>query len=133
MAVPLTGRRLIGFMAAALAFLALVACSPAAPAATPTKAPAASTPAGSAAPTATSAPAKTATPAAAAATRPASVKPLDPPITIKIGVTGAIGDGLFRIADAKGYFAAEGLKPEYVPFRSATEMVAPLGVGDLDM
>ena len=38
----------------------------------------------------------------------------------------------FFIADAKGYFSAEGLALELTSFDSGAKMVAPLGTGDLD-
>ena len=36
------------------------------------------------------------------------------------------------IADRRGYFAEEGLKVEFIDFDSVSNMVAPLGVGQLD-
>ncbi|MDP2726849.1 MAG: ABC transporter substrate-binding protein [Dehalococcoidia bacterium] len=109
--------------------LLAAACTPAtAPTPTPTKA------ATSAAVTATKPPAEPTKPGAVAATptlKPA-VKPLDPPVTLKLGGTGSVSEGMLYMADAKGYFLEEGLKVEFVRFRSATEMVAPLGTGELD-
>ncbi len=110
-------------------FLALVsACSPAsAPTPTPTKA----------APV----PAVTATKPAAEATKPAPVstpiakpaaKPLEPPVSVKVGGAGSLTEAFLYIADAKGYFVEEGLKVEFIRFRSASEMVAPMGTGELD-
>ncbi len=121
-----------------LAFLVLVAvaCAPtAAPTPSPTKA--APPPAATAAKPpgeATKPPAEATKPAAAAtpASKPA-VKPLDPPVTVRIGSTTSLTDGFFYIADAKGYFAEEGLKAEFVQFRTAGEVVAPLGTGELDV
>lgn len=111
-----------------LAVLA-VAC---APAAAPT-----------AAPTKTGAPAATATKPAAEPTKPvattptaapqAAVKPLDPPVTVKIGGAGSLAEAFVYIADAKGYFAQEGLKPEFIRFNTAAQMIAPMGTGELDV
>ena len=125
-----------------LAFLVLLtaACAPtAAPTPTPIgKAPTAAPAPTKAAPEPTK-PAAVATPTTppkAAAVTPASkpaVKPLDPTVTVKIGSTTSLTDGFFYIADAKGYFAEEGLKAEFVRFRTAGEVVAPLGTGELDV
>src|SRR5882757_2326012 len=52
--------------------------------------------------------------------------------TVRVGIVGASSDAPFFIADAKGYFAAEGLTVELMPFDSGAKMVAPLGTGDLD-
>ena len=52
---------------------------------------------------------------------------------VKIGVTNASSDIPIYIAEDKGFFAAEGIAPDYVFFRSATDMVAPLATGDLDV
>ena len=52
--------------------------------------------------------------------------------TVRIGIVGASSDAPFFIADAKGYFSAEGLTVELMPFDSGAKMVAPLGTGDLD-
>lgn len=55
------------------------------------------------------------------------------PATVTIGVTNASSDVTFYIADKMGFFAQEGLKPEYILFKSGTEMVAPLGNNQLDV
>jgi NitT/TauT family transport system substrate-binding protein len=52
--------------------------------------------------------------------------------TVRVGIVGASSDAPFFIADAKGYFAAEGLTVELMPFDSGAKMVALLGTGDLD-
>jgi NitT/TauT family transport system substrate-binding protein len=52
--------------------------------------------------------------------------------TVRVGIVGASSDAPFFIADAKGYYAAEGLTVELMPFDSGAKMVAPLGTGDLD-
>src|SRR5258708_7513758 len=52
--------------------------------------------------------------------------------TVRVGIVGASSDVPFFIADAKGYFAAEGLTVELMSFDSGAKMVAPLGTGDLD-
>lgn len=52
---------------------------------------------------------------------------------VRIGVTNASSDVAFHIGDDRGFFAEEGLAPEYIPFKSATDMVAPLATGQLDV
>jgi NitT/TauT family transport system substrate-binding protein len=52
--------------------------------------------------------------------------------TVRVGIVGASSDAPFFIADAKGYFSAEGLTLELTSFDSGAKMVAPLGTGDLD-
>ncbi|MDP2663120.1 MAG: hypothetical protein Q8R28_20580, partial [Dehalococcoidia bacterium] len=106
--------------------LLAAACAPAATL-TPTpipKVPASTAVPAKAAPT-TQSPAGTPKPAAATPTAPpkAAVKPLDPPVTVKVGGTGSLTEGFLYIADAKGYFTDEGLKAEFVRFGSATQMV----------
>jgi NitT/TauT family transport system substrate-binding protein len=57
-------------------------------------------------------------------------------LTAWVVVDGAraetVRDAPFFIADAKGYFSAEGLALELTSFDSGAKMVAPLGTGDLD-
>src|SRR5664279_2197625 len=53
--------------------------------------------------------------------------------TVRIGVTNASSDVAFHISDDRGFFAEEGLAPEYIPLKSATDMVAPLATGQLDV
>lgn len=52
---------------------------------------------------------------------------------VSVGVTNAASDIALFIADAKGYFAEEGLEVEFVGFDSAAKMIAPLGSGQLDV
>ncbi len=126
------------WMALLVVLLVAGACTPAAtPTPTPIgKAPPAPTAAKPAAEPTKPAPAATATvapkPAAAATPAPKpAVKPLAPIVTVKIGGTGSLTEAFLYIADAKGYFAEEGLKAEFVSFRTAADMVAPLGTGEL--
>jgi NitT/TauT family transport system substrate-binding protein len=60
----------------------------------------------------------------------ASVLPL-PAETIVVGATSSTSDAPIYIADKKGYFQAEGLDVKVVNFRSAADMVAPLGAGQI--
>jgi NitT/TauT family transport system substrate-binding protein len=52
--------------------------------------------------------------------------------TITVGATSSTSDAPIYIADHKGYFRAEGLDVKVVNFRSAADMVAPLGAGQLE-
>jgi len=60
----------------------------------------------------------------------ASVLPL-PAETIAVGATSSTSDAPIYIADKKGYFQAEGLDVKVANFRSAADMVAPLGAGQI--
>src|SRR5471032_1667672 len=52
---------------------------------------------------------------------------------VRVGVMDALTMTPLFIAAAKGYFKDEGLDVEFVQFDSATNMVAPLGQGRLDV
>ncbi len=56
-----------------------------------------------------------------------------PLTTLRVGVIASVSDAGFFIPVDKGYFAEEGLAVEFIPFRSASDMIAPLGVGQLDI
>jgi NitT/TauT family transport system substrate-binding protein len=104
--------------------LALAACTPAAapaPAAKP-----ATPPAPAAVPPAATA----ASPAASTAAGPA-VQPLSPPVAVKTGSTGLVGDGGFFAALARGYFTEEGLDVELIPLRNSSESLPSLAIGEL--
>ena len=50
---------------------------------------------------------------------------------VAVGATSSTSDAPIYIGDKKGYFQAEGLQVKVINFRSAADMVAPLGAGDL--
>ena len=52
---------------------------------------------------------------------------------VRVGTMGNSSDAGFFIADAKGYFRAEGTRIPFVPFDGAAQMMAPLGIGELDV
>jgi len=52
--------------------------------------------------------------------------------TVTVGATNSTSDAPIFIADRKGYFRAEGLDVKVVTFRSAADMVAPLGAGQIE-
>lgn len=51
---------------------------------------------------------------------------------VTVGAASTTSDAPIYIADHKGYFRAEGLEVKVTNFRSAADMVAPLGTGQLD-
>jgi NitT/TauT family transport system substrate-binding protein len=53
--------------------------------------------------------------------------------TVKVGVISSLSMAPFYIADRLGYFKDEGLNVQFVQFDSVTNMVAPLGVGQIDV
>jgi NitT/TauT family transport system substrate-binding protein len=54
------------------------------------------------------------------------------PIDVVVGAASTTSDAPIYIADKKGYFREEGLSVKVIDFRSASDMVAPLGSGQLD-
>lgn len=86
---------------------------------------------GTAAPSPSPAAPSAAAPTVAATTAP-TPSPTLAPVTLKFGQVGAISDAAIFIADAKGYFKAQGITLEITPFQSAALMVTPLGTGELD-
>src|SRR5262249_11880180 len=54
------------------------------------------------------------------------------PIVVSVGAASTTSDAPIYIADKKGYFRDEGLAAKVTNFRSAADMVAPLGIGQLD-
>jgi NitT/TauT family transport system substrate-binding protein len=53
--------------------------------------------------------------------------------TIMVGATTSTSDAPIFIAERKGFFRDEGLDAKVIEFRSAADMVAPLGAGQLDV
>jgi NitT/TauT family transport system substrate-binding protein len=100
--------------------LALVACAPAAPAASrPAPPPAAAAPtAGAAAPTAAAAPA---------------TGPLSPPGVVRAATTPSISNGGRYIALERGYFREEGLEIEDVPSDTSAQLLPSLAAGQVDL
>ncbi len=52
---------------------------------------------------------------------------------LTIGTIGASSDAPLFIADAKGYFAEQGLKVKFMRFDSAAKMIPSLGSGEVDV
>jgi NitT/TauT family transport system substrate-binding protein len=54
-------------------------------------------------------------------------------VTVKVGTASSSSDAGFFIAEKKGYFKQQGINVQFIDFDSAAKMVAPLGVGQLDV
>jgi NitT/TauT family transport system substrate-binding protein len=54
-----------------------------------------------------------------------------PPVKVTVGRSGASGDWPVYIALERGYFRAEGVDVDLVPFTTAGDMIAPLASGQL--
>jgi NitT/TauT family transport system substrate-binding protein len=52
---------------------------------------------------------------------------------VRIGIARTMSDVGYYVADAMGFFRGEGIEVTMTPFNSAAQMMAPLGVGDLDV
>lgn len=52
---------------------------------------------------------------------------------VKIGTNNVVSDGLFYIAENKGYFKEQGIVPKYIVFDGGPKMIAPLGAGQIDV
>lgn len=122
-------RRLAVFVTALLVLVVgLEACTPAAqPTATPVPAPTKA--ASSALPTA-------AAPASTAAPKPPSAPTAAPtakPATVKFGSIQSLSDAGVYIAIEKGYFNEQNITTQIENFRAASETIAPIGTGQLDV
>src|SRR2546426_12404670 len=56
-----------------------------------------------------------------------------PATTLRVGLVASVSDAGFFVPMERGYFAEQGVAIEFLPFRSAADMIAPLGVGQLDI
>jgi NitT/TauT family transport system substrate-binding protein len=57
----------------------------------------------------------------------------DGPTPVRVGATFGGSDIAFFIAQERGYFAEAGLAVELVKFASASDMIAPLGAGQIEV
>jgi len=55
------------------------------------------------------------------------------PDNVKIGINNVVSDIVFYIAEERGLFAEQKLKVQFIPFDSGPRMIAPLGVGQIDV
>ena len=53
--------------------------------------------------------------------------------TVHIGITGISSDITLFLAEKQGYFHDAGIEADFVPFQSAAKMIAPLGIGELQV
>jgi NitT/TauT family transport system substrate-binding protein len=132
----------VGTLLALASLLAAGCAAPAAPASKPA-APSGPAPASAQAPAAppatapaAAAPAAPTTGAAASAAAPATVAreaPLNPPVTINMGVLRSGSEVGYYLALERGYFAEEGVNVELHDFTTAADEIAPLAAGQLDV
>jgi NitT/TauT family transport system substrate-binding protein len=54
-------------------------------------------------------------------------------VTVRVAIVNASSDVGFFIADRKGYFRQEGIDVTFTAFDSGAKMIAPLGLGRLDV
>jgi NitT/TauT family transport system substrate-binding protein len=59
--------------------------------------------------------------------------PLATPIKVRVGSVGSLADGPIFVAQERGYFAEAGLDVEDIRAQGATELVAPLAAGQIDV
>ena len=52
---------------------------------------------------------------------------------VRIGIARTMSDSGYYLADALGFFRDEGIEVSLVEFKSAAQMIAPLGSGELDV
>ncbi len=53
--------------------------------------------------------------------------------TVRVGELGITADGMLYVADAKGYFAEQGLDVQFTRFDSGALMIAPLAAGQIEV
>src|SRR5438445_4942727 len=51
---------------------------------------------------------------------------------VRLGIARTISDAGYYVAEGLGFFRDEKIELTMTPFNSAAQMIAPLGVGDLD-
>ena len=54
-------------------------------------------------------------------------------VEVKIGTNNVVSDGLFYVAEKKGWFKEQGIQPKYFVFDAGPKMIAPLGTGQIDV
>jgi NitT/TauT family transport system substrate-binding protein len=74
-------------------------------------------------------------PAQVAAARPdgAQVAPLDPPVTVRVGVQGSAANAPIYIGYERGYFRQEGLNLDLVNLPSANQLIPALAAGQIEV
>ena len=59
--------------------------------------------------------------------------PLNPPVTVRVGVVGSTSDAGIYVGIEKGYYREQGIQIELSQFQAAQQMVPLLGTGQLDV
>jgi NitT/TauT family transport system substrate-binding protein len=59
--------------------------------------------------------------------------PLNPPVTVRVGVVGSTSDAGIYIAQEKGYLREQGIEVDLSQFQTGPQMVPPLASGQLDI
>ncbi len=72
-----------------------------------------------------------ASPAGDASPKP-SPAPLNPPVRVRWAVNGLVGEAGIFVAQERGYFQQQGLDVDLQPFRSFTDEIPQLAIGQLD-
>ena len=54
-------------------------------------------------------------------------------VEVRVGSNNVVSDAAFFIANRKGYFSEQGIKVTFVQFDAGPKMIAPLGVGQIDV
>ncbi|GAC1318028.1 MAG: ABC transporter substrate-binding protein [Chloroflexota bacterium] len=78
-------------------------------------------------------PSPTAAPAQPTIASPSAVPPSANPVTIKIAQAPGVGNAPAYLADARGYFAEQGLKAEFVRVVNSTELQQLVSTGDTNI
>src|SRR6185437_16708123 len=87
---------------------------------------------GTAAPASAPASAAAPSPSAALPASSSAPAPLNPPVDIKWGVSGLIGEAGIFIAQERGYFKQQGLNVDLQVFKSFPDEIPLLATGQLD-
>ena len=54
-------------------------------------------------------------------------------VNVRVGINSVVSDAPFSIANKKGYFQEQGIKVSFVQFDAGPKMIAPLGIGQLEV
>lgn len=54
-------------------------------------------------------------------------------VEVRVGINSVVSDAPFFIANKKGYFQEQGIKVTFVQFDAGPKMIAPLGIGQLEV
>ena len=54
-------------------------------------------------------------------------------VEVRVGINSVVSDAPFFIASKKGYFQEQGIRVSFVQFDAGPKMIAPLGIGQLEV